>query len=83
MAAGAVVTLAPLLIVGGVARAVYKVNFVTLFGLLAGSMTDPPALQFATSVSGSDRPNIAYATVYPLVMLLRVVGAQVLVILLA
>ena len=83
MAAGAVVTLAPLLIVGGVARAVYKVNFVTLFGLLAGSMTDPPALQFATSVSGSDRPNIAYATVYPLVMLLRVVGAQALVILLA
>lgn len=83
MAAGAAITLAPLLVVGVVARTVYGMNFVTLCGLLAGSMTDPPALQFATNITGSDRPNVSYATVYPLVMLLRVVGAQVLVILLA
>ena len=50
-----------------------------LCGLLAGSMTDPPALQFACTVTGSESPSIAYAAVYPLVMVLRVVAAQVLV----
>lgn len=82
MGAGAMITFLPLVIVAGIARGVYRMNYPSLCGLLAGSMTDPPALQFATSFSGSEAPNVAYATVYPLVMLLRVVGAQVMVMLL-
>jgi putative transport protein len=79
---GALITLLPLLIVGFVARLVFKVNFLMLCGLLAGSMTDPPALAFANAAAGSDYPSVAYATVYPLAMILRVVSAQLLVILL-
>jgi len=73
------ITLAPLLIVGLFARIVLKTNYVSICGLLAGSMTDPPALAFANNVSGSDAPSISYATVYPLTMLLRVVCAQLLI----
>ncbi len=75
------ITVVPLLVVGGVGRIVLRMNYVTLCGLLAGSMTDPPALAFANTVSGSDAPSISYATVYPLTMLLRVVCAQLLVLL--
>ncbi len=75
------ITLVPLLVVGFFARLVLKTNYVSICGLLAGSMTDPPALAFANTVSGSDAPSISYATVYPLTMLLRVVCAQLLVLL--
>ena len=54
-------------------------SFVDLSGLLAGSTTNPPALTFATSMAGFDAPTVAYATVYPLTMLLRILCAQVLV----
>ncbi|MBX7138035.1 MAG: putative transporter [Oligoflexia bacterium] len=77
---GVLITMLPLLIVGTVARLVYKTNYLSLCGLLAGSMTDPPALSFATSLTGSDEPSISYSTVYPLTMLLRVVFAQIVVI---
>ena len=76
--AGAAVTLMPLLVVGWVARARFGVNFSILCGLLAGGMTDPPALAFANALARSDRPSVSYATVYPAVMLLRVVVAQAL-----
>jgi len=79
---GAVVTIVPLLIVGLLARAWKKLNYSELCGLLAGSMTDPPALAFAQQTTGSDAPAVAYATVYPLVMLLRVFSAQLIVFLL-
>ena len=79
MACGATITLLPLLVVGVVARGVLKLNYLTLCGLLAGSMTDPPALAFATAVSASEAPSLSYATVYPLTMLLRVLSAQLLV----
>jgi putative transport protein len=79
MAWGAAITAVPLLAVGLLARGVTGMNYTTLCGLLAGSMTDPPALAFAGTATGSDAPGIAYAAVYPLVMLLRVVAAQVLV----
>ncbi len=79
MACGAALTLVPILIVALVARALLKLNYLTLCGLLAGSMTDPPALAFATGVSGSEAPSVAYATVYPLTMILRVLSAQLLV----
>lgn len=74
-----IITIAPLLLVGLFARIVLRTNYVSICGLLAGSMTDPPALAFANTVSGSDAPSISYATVYPLTMLLRVVCAQILV----
>ncbi len=78
---GAGLTLIPLLIVGAVGRALYKFNYVTLCGLLSGSMTDPPALAFANAFLRSDAPGLSYATVYPLTMLLRVFAVQVLVLL--
>ena len=78
-----VITLVPLLVVGLFARLVLRVNFIALCGLLAGSMTDPPALAFANAISRSDAPSVAYATVYPLTMLLRIMSAQLLVLLMA
>lgn len=79
---GAAITVLPILSVGFLARAWKKLNYAELCGLLAGSMTDPPALAFAQQTTDSDAPAVAYATVYPLVMLLRVLCAQVLVFLL-
>jgi putative transport protein len=77
-----VVTVVPLIIVGIIAIVFFKVSTPTLFGLLSGSMTDPPALSFANTMLGNDSPAVAYATVYPLVMMLRIVAGQILVILL-
>jgi putative transport protein len=79
---GAVITVVPLLLVGGFARAVLKMNFAALGGLLAGSTTDPPALAFASNICGSDAPLTSYAAVYPLTMVLRILSAQILVLLL-
>ena len=79
MGCGALITLAPLLTVGLIARRVLKMNFMNVCGLLSGSMTDPPALAFANTISNSESPSVAYATVYPLTMLLRIVVAQVLI----
>ncbi len=75
----ALITVVPLMLAGLFARVFLKTNYVTICGLLAGSMTDPPALAFANAVSGSDAPSVSYATVYPLTMLLRVICAQILV----
>lgn len=74
---GVIVTLAPLLIIGTVCRRFGKMNFMSVSGLLSGSMTDPPALAFATAMAKSDSPAVTYATVYPLTMILRIVVAQV------
>jgi putative transport protein len=79
MAAGAVLTFVPLMIVGIVGRKFFKLDYPTLCGVLAGSMTDPPALAFATGVTKSDQPLVAYAAVYPLIMILRVFIVQVLI----
>ncbi len=80
--AGVCVTVLPLVLVGIFARVVWKMNFMDLSGLLAGSMTDPPALAFASNIAGSDAPTVAYATVYPLTTLLRILSAQILAIVL-
>ncbi len=82
LAAGFLVTVLPILLVSAAARIFWRVNFMDLCGLLAGSMTDPPALAFATNLAGSNAPSVAYATVYPLTTLLRILSAQVLVLLL-
>ncbi len=75
------ISMVPLLIVGFVARLFFKENYTALMGVLAGSCTDPPALAFANATAGNELPGLAYATVYPLTMLMRVVGAQIFVLL--
>jgi putative transport protein len=82
MLLGAIITAVPIVVVGLAARLVFRLNFMAVCGLLAGSMTDPPALAFATAATGSDGPSICYATVYPLTMFLRVISAQLMVLLL-
>lgn len=77
-----VIAFIPILMVGLFARAILKMNYVAICGLLSGSMTDPPALAFANSITKSDGPSVAYATTYPLTMLLRIIAAQILVIVL-
>lgn len=74
---GFLITIIPILIMGVVARKVLKLNYFTLMGLIAGSNTDPPALAFATQTAGNDAPAIGYSTVYPLAMFLRILMAQV------
>ncbi|HHW97083.1 MAG: putative transporter [Myxococcota bacterium] len=83
MALAMLITLLPILIVGFTARIWKKMNYVSLCGLLAGSMTDPPALAYATQMIGNDSPSISYATVYPTTMILRVLFAQIVVLFLA
>ena len=80
--AGVCVTVLPLLLVGIFARAILKLNFMDLSGLIAGSMTDPPALAFASNIARSDAPTVGYATVYPLTTVLRILSAQILAIVL-
>ena len=76
---GLMITVIPLLIVGAIARGVFKINFLTIMGLMSGGYTDPPALAYANNSTGNDAPAVAYSTVYPLTMFLRVVAAQALV----
>jgi putative transport protein len=76
-----IINLVPLLCVGVAARILLQANYAALCGLLAGSMTDPPALAFSHTMTGSDASSVVYAAVYPLTMLLRVVSAQLLVLL--
>lgn len=73
---GFIITFLPLIIVGVIARLIYKVNYFTLMGLIAGSTTDPPALAYSNDMAGNDLPSVGYATVYPLTMFLRVLTAQ-------
>ncbi len=77
--AGFAITLIPLIVVGMIACGVYKINYLTIMGLLSGGCTDPPALAFANNSTGNDAPAVAYSTVYPLTMFLRVVAAQALI----
>lgn len=76
---GFVITLVPLIIVGSIARGHDRINLLTIMGLVSGSNTDPPALAYANNSTGNDQPAVAYSTVYPLTMFLRVVAAQVLI----
>ena len=83
MGYGIFITLIPLMIVGIIARLYAKLNYLSLCGLLAGSMTDPPALAFANELKeGSGAASLSYATVYPLTMFLRIISPQLLAILL-
>lgn len=80
---GAIITFIPLIVTGLVARIYGKLNYLSLCGLLAGSMTDPPALAFANGIKeGNGAAALSYATVYPLVMFCRIILPQILAILL-
>ncbi|MEE1095473.1 MAG: putative transporter [Paludibacteraceae bacterium] len=82
IAYGVIITIIPLLIVGLVARLWCKMDYFTIMGLIAGSTTDPPALAYATAQSSvNDRAAVAYSTVYPVTMFLRVLMAQILILL--
>lgn len=77
---GFIITFVPLMVVGCIARGIYKINYLTVMGMMSGGYTDPPALAYANNSTASDAPAVAYSTVYPLTMFLRVVAAQALII---
>lgn len=76
---GFLITVIPIIIMGVFGRYYFKLNYFTLMGLLAGSYTDPPALAYANQTSGNDAPAVGYSTVYPLAMFLRILTAQLLI----
>ena len=79
---GFLVTVVPILIAGVVARYVFKINYFTLMGLIAGANTDPPALAFSNASAGNGGPSVGYSTVYPLSMFLRILTGQMIVLIL-
>lgn len=79
VAYGFIITMVPLLIVSVLARFVYRIDYFTLAGLIAGSTTDPPALSYGNTLTSSDAVSVGYATVYPLTMFLRVLMAQLMI----
>ena len=76
---GALITILPLIVVGIIARWRYKMNYFYIIGMMSGSYTDPPALAYGNKVANNDAPAVAYSTVYPLTMFMRVVVAQVII----
>lgn len=80
---GFLITIIPLLIMGVVARFYYKINYFMLMGLIAGSNTDPPALAYSNQTAGNNAPAVGYSTVYPVAMFLRILTAQLLILILA
>jgi len=79
MLMGSMITMIPLLITGIIAHRFFRKTYFEICGLLAGASTDPPALAFALKSAGNDIPSATYATVYPLTMILRILGAQLLI----
>ena len=80
---GFLITFIPLITVGCIARGKYKLNYFSILGLISGSYTDPPALAYGNKTANNDAPAVAYSTVYPLTMFLRVITAQILILALA
>ena len=76
---GFIITVVPLILVGGFMRLKYKQNYFYIMGLIAGATTDPPALAYSTATANNDVPSVAYSTVYPLSMFLRIITAQMLI----
>lgn len=76
---GFLITVIPIFIIGTIARLKYKINYFTLIGMIAGTCTDPPALAYANSTCSKDAPAVGYSTVYPLSMFLRILTAQIII----
>lgn len=79
---GVLITMVPTLIIGVVAR-LLKFNYFTICGLIAGSHTNIPPLAYANAMTETDAPAVAYSTVYPLATFLRILSAQILILVLA
>lgn len=79
---GVLITMVPALIVGIIGR-LLKINYFTLIGMISGSCTNPPALAYSGSIANNDAPAVAYSTVYPLTMFLRIICAQFIILLFA
>ena len=79
MLGGLLITVIPVFIVALIARKRYKMNYYSILGLVAGASTNPPALAFANGQTEHDAPAVAYSTVYPLTMFLRILTAQLMV----
>ena len=79
MLGGLLITIVPVFIVALIARKRYRMNYYSIIGLVAGASTNPPALAFANSQTEHDAPAVAYSTVYPLTMFLRILTAQLMV----
>ena len=79
---GVLITMVPALIVGIIGR-LLKINYFTLIGMISGSCTNPPALAYSSSIANNDAPAVAYSTVYPLTMFLRIICAQFIILLFA
>ena len=76
---GFLITVIPCFIIGFIARKVCKLSYFTIAGLISGTMTNPPALAYSNEICGNNQASVAYSTVYPLTMFLRVVTAQILI----
>lgn len=76
---GFIITVVPILIVGLIGHFYFKVSYFSLSGMISGALTDPPALAYSNSICANDQASVAYSTVYPLSMFLRVISAQILV----
>lgn len=79
---GFLITVIPLLTMGIFARVKWGMNYFLLMGIMSGATTDPPALAFSTSNANNGIPSVGYSTVYPLSMFLRIITAQVIILLL-
>ena len=82
MALGVLITVIPLLIVGVIARRFLHINYHSIVGLMAGATTDPPALAYAGTLSERNSSAVAYSTVYPLAMFLRILMGQLILVIL-
>lgn len=82
VAYGALITTIPILTIGIIGRSVFKLNYFTLMGLISGSTTNPAALAYSSQSANNDKPAVAYSTVYPLTMFLRIISGQIILLLL-
>lgn len=78
---GFLITVIPILVIGTLARLKFKFNYFTIMGMLAGTYTDPPALAYANQSCSKEAPAVGYSTVYPLSMFLRILTAQIIILL--
>lgn len=79
---GILITMIPIILIGTIARFVFKINYFSLIGVIAGGTTNPAALAFANQSSSTDTPAVSYSTVYPLTMFLRIISGQLILLLL-
>ncbi|MBQ8221978.1 MAG: putative transporter [Bacteroidales bacterium] len=82
VAYGILITMIPIIIIGIIARYVFKINYFSIIGVIAGGTTNPAALAFASQTANNDTPAVSYSTVYPLTMFLRILSGQLILLLL-